>query len=193
MIKKHTYILLSGMVLFNTFMVAAQVTVPDNVCTGEVRHYYVNYNPGSTYKWWIDGILQDGFTTNEFVHTWSTKDIYLLEVQELSADGCSGPVRSAKVVVTGPGQPELIIPEAFSPNGDLINDFWNIGNIDNYKNAEITIYNRWGQSVWRSEQGYPVPWDGKSKGFNLPIDSYHYIIDLHNGSKPIVGEITIVR
>ena len=27
----------------------------------------------------------------------------------------------------------------------------------------------------------------------LPIDSYHYIIDLHNGSKPIIGNVTIVR
>jgi gliding motility-associated-like protein len=87
----------------------------------------------------------------------------------------------------------LVIPEAFSPNRDLINDVWNIGNIDAYPKVEITIYNRWGQSVWKSEPGYPHPWDGKSNGVNLPIDSYHYLIELHNGSKPIVGEITIVR
>jgi gliding motility-associated-like protein len=86
----------------------------------------------------------------------------------------------------------LIIPKAFTPNGDLINDEWNIGNIDLYPDARITIYNRWGQSVWRSEQGYAHPWDGKSNGTRLPIDAYHYIIDLHNGSKPEDGSITIV-
>ena len=37
------------------------------------------------------------------------------------------------------------------------------------------------------------PWDGRSKGSLLPIDSYHYIIDLHNGTKPILGTVTIVR
>jgi gliding motility-associated-like protein len=58
---------------------------------------------------------------------------------------------------------------------------------------EITVYNRWGQSVWSSGQGYPVPWDGRSNGSDLPVDSYHYIIDLHNGSKPILGNVTIVR
>ena len=193
MLKKHLYILLSGILLFNAYRVAGQAAMPDNVCIGQFRHYYVDLNPGSTYTWWINGVVQPGFNTNEFVHTWDTLSTYLIEVQERSADGCLGPVRSAKVVVTGPDQLRLTIPEAFSPNGDLINDVWNIGNIDAFPKVEITIYNRWGQSVWRSEYGYPYPWDGKSNGVNLPIDSYHYIIDLNNGSKPIAGEITIVR
>jgi gliding motility-associated-like protein len=87
----------------------------------------------------------------------------------------------------------LIIPEAFSPNGDLINDVWNIGNIYLYPEVEVTIYNRWGERVWKSARGYPDPWDGRSNGIALPIDSYHYAINLHNGTKPIVGDITIVR
>jgi gliding motility-associated-like protein len=87
----------------------------------------------------------------------------------------------------------LIIPNAISPNDDLINDVWNIGLIELYPAMEIKIFNRWGEIIWRSGKGYPQPWDGKSNGFPLPIDSYHYIIDLHNGSKPLVGNVTIVR
>ena len=87
----------------------------------------------------------------------------------------------------------LLIPNAISPNGDNINDIWNIGNIDLYPQIEIRVYNRWGELLWRSDKGYPRPWDGRSNGVLLPIDSYHYVIDLHNGSKPIVGNITIVR
>jgi gliding motility-associated-like protein len=87
----------------------------------------------------------------------------------------------------------LILNEAFSPNADGKNDEWIIGNTGLYPDMEITIYNRWGQSVWKSGVGYPVPWDGRSNGADLPIDSYHYIIDLHNGSKPILGDVTIVR
>ena len=78
----------------------------------------------------------------------------------------------------------LIIPNAISPNGDLINDVWNIGMKELYPNMEVKIFNRWGEIMWRSERGYPRPWDGKSNGSPLPIDSYHYIIDLHNGSRP---------
>jgi gliding motility-associated-like protein len=87
----------------------------------------------------------------------------------------------------------LVIPKAFSPNGDLINDVWNIGLKELYPKMEVKIFNRWGEPVWRSEKGYPIPWDGKSNGAQLPIDSYHYIIDLHNGSRPLIGNVTIVR
>ena len=193
MIKRYPYILLFGIVLSGAFRVTGQVTMPDNVYTGHLRYYNVDSNPGSTYTWWIDGIVQSGFTTSEFVHAWNNSSTYLLEVQERSTDGCLGPVRSLCVVVTVSIYIDLTIPEAFSPNSDLINDVWNIGNIEAYPKAQITIYNRWGQSVWRSEQGYPQPWDGKSNGVNLPVDSYHYVIDLHNGSKQIVGSITIVK
>jgi gliding motility-associated-like protein len=275
MLRKYPYILLSGIVLFSTIRVEGQLTMPDNVCSGQFRHYNVISNPGSTYTWSIDGVVQAGFTSNDFVHVWNSSNTYLLEVQERSTDGCLGPVRSGQVfvhplpsltasVVNSDSQPEygkidftftdvpdgtytitytsgsftnvivlggiatvtappgifnnlsitvagcssfasanvvltdskqlnLITPEAFSPNGDLINDVWNIGNIDVYPDVEVIIYNRWGQSVWKSGKGYHQPWDGKSNGINLPIDSYHYVIDLHNKTKPIVGEITIVR
>jgi gliding motility-associated-like protein len=87
----------------------------------------------------------------------------------------------------------LVIPNAISPNGDLINDEWNIGNIHIYPAAEVKIFNRWGYSVWTSGRGYPRPWDGTGGGRALPVDSYHYIIDLHNGNKPVTGTITIVK
>jgi gliding motility-associated-like protein len=87
----------------------------------------------------------------------------------------------------------LEIPDAFSPNGDGINDAWNLENIDLYPRAEVTVYNRWGQLVWKSGRGYPVPWGGKSGGDDLPVDSYHYFIELHNGYRPIVGTVTVVR
>lgn len=85
------------------------------------------------------------------------------------------------------------IPDAFSPNGDGINDEWNIKGIEFYPNALVTIYNRWGRLVWKSGKGYPVPWNGKSKGEDLPVDSYHYYLELHNGRKPVIGTVTIVR
>lgn len=292
-----------GIMQFITFRSAGQMTMPDYVCTGETRHYYVisGLVTGSTYTWWVDGSVMAGFNTSEFIYTFNSSEIYLLEVQERSADGCPGPKKSGEVFVNP--QPEiqisasdsliynegsvtvsvqnpagliwgkwiydlivepetgitgntingtytsptdlnetlfnndtavhkvvyrftprivtdygvhacegkevkitvwiypgfrykevfLDIPDAFSPNGDGINDVWNIEGIHLYPDAAITVYNRWGQSVWKSDRGYPVPWDGRSRGEELPVDSYHYIIDLHNGSKPIIGAITIIR
>lgn len=86
----------------------------------------------------------------------------------------------------------LIIPKAFSPNGDGYNDTWEIENNGLYPDMKIKIFNRWGQKLWESENGYPHPWDGRSNGVRLPIDSYHYTIEINNNSKPIIGTITIV-
>jgi gliding motility-associated-like protein len=97
------------------------------------------------------------------------------------------------VEVTASNETCLIIPNAISPNDDGINDVWNIGNYDLYPELEIKIFNRWGETLWKSEKGYPKKWDGKSNGEILPIDSYHYIIDVHKGKRPIVGNITIVK
>ncbi len=75
----------------------------------------------------------------------------------------------------------LIIPEAFSPNDDGTNDLWRIEDIELYPDVVITVYNRWSQEVWRSDRGYTQPWDGRSNGIMLPVDSYHYVIELNNG------------
>lgn len=87
----------------------------------------------------------------------------------------------------------LVIPNMISPNGDLINDYWNIGRKELYPQLEVKIFNRWGELVWKSAKGYPDPWDGRSNGSMLPIDSYHYIIDLNDGKKPVIGNVTIVK
>ena len=186
-------IIISGLILLDPFSTAGQMTMPDNVCIGETRHYFVFPNPGSTYIWRVDGIVQTGYTSYEFVQTWSVADTFLLEVQETTSEGCLGPVRSGQVFVGIMDKMLLVLHKAFSPNGDHINDVWNIGNSELYPEMEVTIYNRWGQAVWKSAKGYPVPWDGKSNGSGLPIDSYHYVIDLHNATRPLVGNVTIVR
>ena len=87
----------------------------------------------------------------------------------------------------------LEIPSAFSPNGDGVNDRWEIGKVELYPDVVVEIYNRWGELLYRSSRGYTDPWDGTRRGKPLPMDSYYYVIDLHNGTKPITGNVTIVR
>jgi gliding motility-associated-like protein len=193
MLNRYRYRVIFIMLICFTITAAGQMTMPDNACTGETRHYFVFPNPGSTYIWRVNGVIQTDFTSYEFEKTWSVADTFLLEVQEITFEGCSGPVRSGQVFVCSENKMLPIIHEAFSPNGDLVNDVWNIGNSELYPEMEVTIYNRWGQPVWKSAKGYPVPWDGKSKGALLPVDSYHYVIDLHNAGRLIVGSVTIVR
>ena len=87
---------------------------------------------------------------------------------------------------------DLFIPNTFTPNGDGINDTWNIKNLVFYTNCSVNVYNRYGELVY-SSIGYGVPWDGKYNGTNLPQGTYYYIINLNNGSKVLSGNVTIIR
>lgn len=82
-----------------------------------------------------------------------------------------------------------------TPNGDGTNDTWIIGHIDKYPNAQVTIYDRWGQKVFNTI-GYSnaSAWDGTNRGFFLPAGTYYYVIDLKTGSDDDQhnGYITVV-
>ncbi|NCU04141.1 MAG: PKD domain-containing protein [Chitinophagaceae bacterium] len=83
-------------------------------------------------------------------------------------------------------------PNTFTPNGDGINDFWEIKFLGDYPGAVIEVYNTAGSVVYRSV-GYTTPWDGKYKGQPLPAGTYYYVLDPKNGRKRITGYVTILR
>jgi gliding motility-associated-like protein len=85
-----------------------------------------------------------------------------------------------------------IVPNAFTPNGDSINDTWHIQFLDSYQQCTIGIYNRIGQKVFYAN-GYGTPWDGTFHGSALPAGVYYYVIDLKNINKLLSGYVTIIR
>jgi len=87
----------------------------------------------------------------------------------------------------------LVIPTAFTPNGDGYNDTWEIENIEIYPDARVEIFNRWGELLFVSGNGYEKKWDGTYKGRDMPIDSYHFILHIKKGKDPVVGIVTIIR
>lgn len=86
----------------------------------------------------------------------------------------------------------LNIPNVFTPNGDGDNDYWVIKGHENYPEMHITIFNRWGNVIFETDN-YDVPWDGKYNGKPVPTGTYYYIIDLKNGNEKIKGDLTIIR
>jgi gliding motility-associated-like protein len=104
-----------------------------------------------------------------------------------NAQGCSAAAQINVNVLKYP-----VIPNAFTPNGDGMNDTWNIKYLSSYPNNTVDIYNRYGQKVYYSV-GYSIPWDGTYRGAVLPSGTYYYIIDPKNGRKPISGFVTIIR
>jgi len=84
---------------------------------------------------------------------------------------------------------EFTIPEGFSPNGDGINDEFEILGLETIDGTQVQIFNRWGTIVFESSNYKPGNfWDGD----NLPDGTYFYIITLPN-EEAISGDITIAR
>ncbi|MBI1192445.1 MAG: T9SS type B sorting domain-containing protein [Bacteroidetes bacterium] len=89
--------------------------------------------------------------------------------------------------------PEFQIPDAFSPNGDGINDFFDIRGIDAYPDNNLVLINRWGSEVFRAE-GYLGGWNGVTEnGAELPIGTYFYRLELGPGLDVLSGYLVLHR
>ena len=99
---------------------------------------------------------------------------------------------NASITITVTGKPKISVPNAFSPNGDGVNDTWVITNLSAFPGATVDVFNRYGQLVYHSEN-YSRPWDGTFNGNILPMATYYYIIDPKNNEKKISGSVTLFK
>jgi gliding motility-associated-like protein len=83
---------------------------------------------------------------------------------------------------------QLFIPNVFTPNGDGLNDYFEIRKIGLFPENELIIYNRHGKAVFQ-EKGYKNQWNGE----NLPEGVYFYRLMINSNKKPFKGWIQILR
>ena len=83
------------------------------------------------------------------------------------------------------------ISSLFTPNNDGMNDYWYIPDLEQYGKLQVTVYNRYGKTVYQSDS-YKNNWDGTWNGYPLPSASYYYIIK--SSEKGFIkGVVNIVR
>jgi gliding motility-associated-like protein len=112
--------------------------------------------------------------------------VYTLNVT--SAYGCRGK-DDVKIFVAA----DIFIPTAFTPNNDGLNDHWRIPYLDPQLNATVSVYNRYGQMVYRVV-ATTVDWDGQFNGQDQPNGTYVYNITFANNiRKPMKGSFTLIR
>jgi gliding motility-associated-like protein len=87
---------------------------------------------------------------------------------------------------------KVMVPNAFSPNNDMVNDKWEIPGLGAYPESLLCVYTRNGQMVFTTTGNSKV-WDGNYNGQALPEGVYYYTIDLKNGSPTLSGYVTILR
>lgn len=87
---------------------------------------------------------------------------------------------------------KIFIPNVFTPNGDGVNDIWNIPALKAFPNHTLKLYNRYGQIIFESKNGI-ASWDGNYKGELQPTGTYAYFVDLNNGTPFFKGTILLIR
>lgn len=86
------------------------------------------------------------------------------------------------------------MPNTITPDGDGVNDVWNIPYMDFFDKAVLEIFDRWGRLIYRTENILEEPWDGTSGGRNMPMDSYYYVLELNMlNVEPLVGTVNLIR
>ena len=159
-----------------------------------------NIAPGQSITLTVTGGDEDlGYTWFPDLGLSSTVDAEIIASPSVtttySVSGFFGGCQYTDAVTITVGNP-VGIPTSFTPNGDLINDQWSIDGLSQYNQADVRIYDRWGQLVFRSV-GYAQPWDGKNGGKDVPAGTYYYAIDFNDpqlvGMETVTGFISIIR
>ena len=121
------------------------------------------------------------------------KNISNTIVATITLSGCKD-----TIIVQSPScvSASIFIPEGFSPNKDGLNDYFEILGIEDYPNAELTIFTGSGQKVY-SSQNYRNDWDGsyyttnKIKKEQMPAGVYYYVLKLDPAARIIKGFVYI--
>lgn len=160
---------------------------PLSVSLGESAGLVVEgADPGSDVQWTPGEYLSDPTSINPTV--------VAEETTAFQVTGNIGECELTDVVSLTVGSP-VEIYTAFSPNGDTKNDVWNIKDIERFPTCQVEVFDRWGQSVFKSV-GYQQPWDGTYRGKYLPTGPYYYVIELNSLEvtiPPILGVVSIVH
>jgi gliding motility-associated-like protein len=142
-----------------------------------------------SYEWFINdkpqGVNSTAFTGNNF------KDKDVVSCVATVNNACNLPI-SDEVTINLLPPPTIRIPNTFTPNGDGINETWNIPDLAFYPKCVVRIFNRYGTELIESK-GYSKAWDGTYSGKVLPAGVYYYIIDTRDGQPKLSGNVTILR
>jgi len=83
---------------------------------------------------------------------------------------------------------ELVVYNAFSPNGDKDNETFTVTGLPDYPNNKLIVYNRWGKKVFEADN-YQNDWNGD----NLPTGTYFYVITAPAIPEPLKGSFNLFR
>ena len=158
------------------------------VCKGDSILLGTHNLPEYIYKWYNEQNHLIGSTGQIYVKPPQTAT-YTLKVKDFKFDETT-----AQVTVTVKDCHDIFAPNAFTPEGDGVNDVFKVQG-QNIKTLHGTIINRWGQELFKWSN-LNEGWDGKYKGAYVSAGVYFYIIDVtYENGETIrkTGSVEVVR
>jgi gliding motility-associated-like protein len=164
---------------------ANHITCLDEV-NGSVEANISGGKPPYQYAWSNGESTQKVNNLNEGLYSVTATDI----------NGCII-IDSALVTITNDPvrcDLDLEVNDLFTPNGDGVNDFFNIDGIEDYADNVLEIFNRWGNPVYK-QTNYQNDWDGTdASGRKLATGTYYYILKVYSNSEFVIsGSVTFIR
>ena len=188
----HVTVQLPGCDLITDTVVVSAIAVPPfdlgpdrTICPDEVITLYVQPVQGAKYNW-DDGVVgpaRDVSAAGSFQLTVSIEGCVFRSTVEVVADSCLQAIE---------------LPNIFTPNGDGVNHEFGALSMHGVRTMEVTIYNRWGQLVYRSTNpGFR--WDGRTAaGSPVPDGTYFWVLTHTLEKDPtaehsLTGTVTLTR
>jgi len=133
----------------------------------------------TNYEWFVNGTFFSN--SQDILPVFNNTGAQTIMLIAWQYDPTCADTAYAQIVI----QNELVVPTAFTPDNDGINDFWEILYLDEvYPDNQVFVYNRWGNLIYTSTKGDYAgrPWRGGFENLNpqgkeLPVGSYFYVIE----------------
>jgi gliding motility-associated-like protein len=156
---------------------------------------------GTEYRWYasepleFSDMLSQNITVSKILPDGVNADTITIYVEVTNNRGCSG-LDSLRLIITR-NIPDAIADlskayNIFTPNGDGLNDIWDITDLVDGDNCELVVLNRWGSTIYEDES-FNGQWSGVDNGGNdLPDGTYYYILNCE-GEVRMKNAVTIIR
>lgn len=145
---------------------------------------------GATTLYWDFGDPESGSNNNASFsvvnHSYSFENQYQVMLIATTNHGCVDTAWKTVTIIDDILQFENV----FTPNGDGVNDFFEVKNVEKYPESELKIFNRWGIELY-TFIGYKNNWDGRE----TPDGTYFYLLTytFKGESKVYTGTVSIIR
>ena len=161
--------------------------IQSTIALGDKPFESFNQSTNATsYIWRYKGAILS--TNDNFVKSFTDIGNYCFELVAINSCGRDSVIHCGELIGNS------IVPNAFSPNGDGNNDYFQLISSRNVDLEIFKIFNRWGQLIFESNDD-KKGWDGKVNGEEAPTGTYFYLIKINQASKEKVlrGDVTLVR